>query len=78
LWAHEALRLFSDRLVARQERQWTDALLDKVAAERFGGALLADGIEAGDAVEAAAKVCVVCSRRVFFLCVGLIDETHAN
>ena len=56
LWAHEALRLFSDRLVARSERQWTDALLDRIAAERFGGALLADGVEAADGEAAAAQV----------------------
>jgi dynein heavy chain 1 len=43
LWAHEGLRLFSDRLVTRGERQWTDALLDRVAARHFGDAVAAPG-----------------------------------
>jgi dynein heavy chain 1 len=35
VWAHEALRLFSDRLVAETERAWTDALVDATAREHF-------------------------------------------
>ena len=31
LWAHEALRLFQDRLVTEEERQWTDELIDSTA-----------------------------------------------
>ncbi|GAC72195.1 dyneins, heavy chain, partial [Moesziomyces antarcticus T-34] len=35
VWAHEGLRLFQDRLVARDEKRWTDEQLDAVAAHRF-------------------------------------------
>ena len=35
LWAHEALRLFQDRLVERHERDWTDGCIDDVAATYF-------------------------------------------
>ena len=35
LWAHEALRLFQDRLIERSEREWTDACIDDVAARHF-------------------------------------------
>jgi dynein heavy chain 1 len=35
IWAHEALRLFQDRLVADDERRWTDDLIDNVAIENF-------------------------------------------
>ena len=35
LWAHEALRLFQDRLVERSERDWTDACIDDVARKHF-------------------------------------------
>ena len=31
LWAHEALRLFQDRLVTEEERLWTDELVDGTA-----------------------------------------------
>ena len=37
IWAHEALRLFQDRLVQDVERQWTDDLVDSTAAEHFPG-----------------------------------------
>eukprot|EP00051_Salpingoeca_urceolata_P022682 m.374607 g.374607 ORF g.374607 m.374607 type:complete len:4614 (-) comp20005_c1_seq14:242-14083(-) len=37
LWAHEALRLFQDRLVFDEERQWTDENIDAVAAAHFPG-----------------------------------------
>jgi len=35
LWAHEALRLFQDRLVQVDERQWTDILVDETASKYF-------------------------------------------
>ncbi|ORY38141.1 dynein heavy chain [Rhizoclosmatium globosum] len=35
IWAHEGLRLFSDRLVQDDEREWTDRLIDDVAAKHF-------------------------------------------
>ncbi|WVN87983.1 uncharacterized protein L203_103180 [Cryptococcus depauperatus CBS 7841] len=35
VWAHEALRLFQDRLVAENEKQWTDALVNSTALEYF-------------------------------------------
>ncbi|TVY81803.1 Cytoplasmic dynein heavy chain [Lachnellula suecica] len=35
IWAHEALRLFQDRLVAEDERKWTDEAIHRVALEFF-------------------------------------------
>ena len=35
LWAHEALRLFQDRLIERSERDWTDGCIDDVAQRYF-------------------------------------------
>ena len=35
LWAHEALRLFQDRLVLEEEKVWCDQLVDKVASQCF-------------------------------------------
>uniref|UniRef100_A0AC35TT30 DHC_N1 domain-containing protein n=1 Tax=Rhabditophanes sp. KR3021 TaxID=114890 RepID=A0AC35TT30_9BILA len=35
LWAHEALRLFQDRLVRDDEREWTDNLINETAAKYF-------------------------------------------
>lgn len=35
VWAHEALRLFSDRLVKEDERKWTDERIDATALENF-------------------------------------------
>ena len=35
LWAHEALRLFQDRLVTEEERKWTDENIDAVALAHF-------------------------------------------
>ncbi|KAI0009506.1 cytoplasmic dynein heavy chain [Xylariaceae sp. FL0662B] len=35
IWAHEALRLFQDRLVAEEERQWTDEAVRRIALELF-------------------------------------------
>ncbi|KAI0961093.1 hypothetical protein AcV7_000287 [Taiwanofungus camphoratus] len=35
VWAHEALRLFQDRLVTEEEKQWTDESIDTAAMEHF-------------------------------------------
>ncbi|EGX53504.1 hypothetical protein AOL_s00006g370 [Orbilia oligospora ATCC 24927] len=35
IWAHEALRLFQDRLVAEDEREWTDDAVKRIALECF-------------------------------------------
>ena len=35
IWAHEALRLFQDRLVAEEERKWTDDAVRRIAMEFF-------------------------------------------
>jgi dynein heavy chain 1 len=35
MWAHEALRLFQDRLVADDEREWTEMKIDEVARAHF-------------------------------------------
>lgn len=35
IWAHEALRLFQDRLVAEDERKWTDEAVHRIALEHF-------------------------------------------
>ncbi|KAI6162009.1 dynein heavy chain protein 1 [Pisolithus thermaeus] len=35
VWAHEALRLFQDRLVTEEEKLWTDEHIDFVAMEHF-------------------------------------------
>lgn len=35
IWAHEALRLFQDRLVAEDERQWTDEAVRRIALDYF-------------------------------------------
>jgi dynein heavy chain 1 len=35
VWAHEALRLFQDRLVSEDERRWTDELIDQIALKHF-------------------------------------------
>lgn len=35
VWAHEALRLFQDRLVAEEERHWTDENIDATALTHF-------------------------------------------
>ncbi|XP_044735865.1 dynein heavy chain, cytoplasmic isoform X10 [Chrysoperla carnea] len=37
LWAHEALRLFQDRLVEESERRWTNENIDAVAIKHFPG-----------------------------------------
>ena len=35
IWAHEALRLFQDRLIADDERQWTDESVYRIADDHF-------------------------------------------
>ena len=35
IWAHEALRLFSDRLITDDERQWTEDTVNRIALEYF-------------------------------------------
>ncbi|GAM88599.1 hypothetical protein ANO11243_066330 [Dothideomycetidae sp. 11243] len=35
IWAHEALRLFSDRLIAEDERQWTEEAVNRIALDHF-------------------------------------------
>ena len=35
IWAHEALRLFSDRLIANDEREWTEETVNRIALEYF-------------------------------------------
>ncbi|PHH59003.1 hypothetical protein CDD81_3954 [Ophiocordyceps australis] len=35
IWAHEALRLFQDRLVAEDERAWTDEAVRRIALDLF-------------------------------------------
>lgn len=35
LWAHEALRLFEDRLVLPEEKQWCENLIDEIANRNF-------------------------------------------
>jgi hypothetical protein len=37
LWLREALRLFQDRLVEEEEKEWTDITLDEVALKHFPG-----------------------------------------
>ena len=37
LWAHEALRLFQDRLVLTEEKQWCDKLVDEIGNTYFTG-----------------------------------------
>ncbi|XP_075239024.1 cytoplasmic dynein 1 heavy chain 1-like isoform X4 [Convolutriloba macropyga] len=37
IWAHEAFRLFRDRLIEDEERQWTDEHVEKVALSHFPG-----------------------------------------
>ena len=37
IWAHEALRLFEDRLVGEDERKWTQGAVSRIALEHFPG-----------------------------------------
>ncbi|KAJ3411544.1 hypothetical protein HDV05_002063 [Chytridiales sp. JEL 0842] len=45
LWAHEALRLFQDRLVEPHERTWTDTNIDEIARKYFPTANLEGALE---------------------------------
>lgn len=45
LWAHEALRLFQDRLVDDIERQWTNENIDIVALKHFPGINREDALQ---------------------------------
>ena len=51
LWGHEALRLFQDRLVTDQERNWTDELVDSVARECFPNIDTMDSYETINSVQ---------------------------
>jgi dynein heavy chain 1, cytosolic len=35
LWAHEALRLFHDRLIGDDEKEWTEKSIDEIAQRNF-------------------------------------------
>jgi hypothetical protein len=35
LWIHEVLRLFKDRLVLGDEKEWCEKLIDEVSARHF-------------------------------------------
>ena len=37
LWAHEAMRLFNDRLVDEEDRKWCEEILDTIARKHFAG-----------------------------------------
>ncbi|CAH0551344.1 unnamed protein product [Brassicogethes aeneus] len=45
LWAHEALRLFQDRLVEDTERRWTNENIDAVALKHFPSANCENALE---------------------------------
>jgi hypothetical protein len=45
LWAHEALRLFHDRLISDEEKKWCDCNVDIVAKKYFGGVDLDKALE---------------------------------
>ncbi|OLL22334.1 Dynein heavy chain, cytoplasmic [Neolecta irregularis DAH-3] len=44
LWAHEALRLFQDRLVNEDERQWTERAVFEIADQHFPGINLEEAL----------------------------------
>lgn len=44
VWAHEALRLFQDRLVTEAEKLWTDDLIDTIAKVHFPSANLGEAL----------------------------------
>ncbi|MCQ2815661.1 MAG: AAA family ATPase [archaeon] len=44
LWAHEALRLFQDRLVLPEEKEWCDRLVDEIGNQYFTG-ISADALQ---------------------------------
>ena len=41
LWAHEAMRLFEDRIVKEEEKEWCERLVDRIALECFPNVNLA-------------------------------------
>jgi dynein heavy chain 1 len=45
LWAHEGLRLFHDRLVTDEERQWCEEKLEEIANINFAGADVAEAMK---------------------------------
>jgi dynein heavy chain 1 len=45
LWAHEALRLFHDRLVTADERAWCESAIDEVAAAHFPAVDLSQALQ---------------------------------
>jgi dynein heavy chain 1, cytosolic len=45
LWAHEALRLFHDRLITAKEREWCDSTIDTVAQAHFPGVDIAQCLQ---------------------------------
>ena len=45
VWAHEALRLFSDRLVGKSEKEWCSNLVDSVAQKWFAGVDFSTALE---------------------------------
>ncbi|WVQ81477.1 hypothetical protein IAT38_003601 [Cryptococcus sp. DSM 104549] len=44
VWAHEALRLFQDRLVAEDEKAWTDDVINSTAGEHFPSVDLSEAL----------------------------------
>ncbi|EIW66046.1 hypothetical protein TREMEDRAFT_35527 [Tremella mesenterica DSM 1558] len=44
VWAHEALRLFQDRLVSEEEKKWTDEMIDSTAREHFNNVDLKEAL----------------------------------
>lgn len=44
LWAHEALRLFQDRLVTETEKKWNEELVDSIAEQCFPQVALNDAL----------------------------------
>ncbi|KAK4688349.1 dynein cytoplasmic 1 heavy chain, partial [Tremellales sp. Uapishka_1] len=44
IWAHEALRLFGDRLVSEPEKAWTDEVIDSTATQHFPAVDMSDAL----------------------------------
>ena len=45
LWAHEALRLFEDRLVTDEEKEWCQEAVDRIASQIFSGVDLSNTLK---------------------------------
>lgn len=45
IWAHEALRLFEDRLVTEKEKEWCQEAVDRIAREQFTGVNFNEALE---------------------------------